>query len=613
MLVSLGTAALTNAAPAVAHGAGTTEVTGTTAVTGTAVTGTEVTGTEGGGATEVTGTTAVTGAEVTGTKGGGGEAAVLARFDGGAVTVRDLAGTVGREPVAAGGPAGARRSALCRREIEGLALEHYLAARFDPRDEPRFAAWSQILTWDAEAGALERALTAAAEPSVEQVEAALAGSPLAQPVPRRWRLQSLFLRVEPSAPADERAAVLARMAELRQRIVEGADFSALARQYSDSSSRHHGGKIGAVRLEELAPPVAAAVATLAPGQLTPPIEIDDGVTFVKLLEILPAAPPDLELARRRIRGRLQREALERQREALDARLLTEAGLDRSLPAPPATPHLAASSGLASYRVGGQVRVLRSDELQAYLQYRRILQPLAELPPEQIQSYVDERVLLELRAAEARRRGLASAPALHAAVERQLVTLRSGSALAARVERLVQEPAAAAVEAYYASHAEQLRPAEAVRLRALEAPLDGSLPASFYQRMRQLGERAHAGTVTFEQAAAALAPGAEVRELGWLSEDQLWLLGAASFEALRPLAAGQMTPLVQERRRLQILQVIEQRRAAVPPLAEARGRIAAILRNEQRARLRRTLRAELIEQAQIRLTAEGEARCGLGES
>jgi parvulin-like peptidyl-prolyl isomerase len=542
---------------------------------------------------------------------------VLARFlDGGTVTLLDLAsaatppqgGTAAL--IGAPQPSSERQVASCRNEIETVALNHYLAAEFNPAEEPRFEEWSRILRWNVEVAGLEKALRNAAEPTERAIDAALASSPLAKPTPKRWQLRSLFRRVAPSASEEERSKALQLMNDLRQRIEEGEDFSSLALQYSESSNRLRNGKVGWVRAEDLAPSVATAVARLETGQLTPPIEVAGGLTLLQLLGVLAEQPPDLELARRRVRGRLQREALERERSALRTRLMDEARVTYSkASAPGHSKPLARYRALARYRVSETTSSLSEEALQAYLQYRRQYRPLAELSAERLRSLVDERILLELEASEARRRHLLDANS-ERKLERDLHALRASSALAVLVERRVTTPEPAEVSAYYAEHLDQLGRGKTVHVRVLEAPVDGSRPRSFYERMRQVGLQAQAGETTFEEAATTLSPAAAMRDLGWLTDDQMWMLGPTAFDAVRGLQVGQVTATVQEGRRLLILQALDISAPSTPALEEAREQISVVLRNQQRARLRRDVREELLRTAKIKLTPQGEARCGL---
>lgn len=121
----------------------------------------------------------------------------------------------------------------------------------------------------------------------------------------------ILFRTLPS-PADM-ARVLARADSLREAIVAGADFGALAKAYSiDSVTASQGGKLGWVPLEGLQEPFKSAVAGKEAGTLTEPVQSEDGVHLLKIVDRRAERPFDLaadrpavtEMARREKTGRV---------------------------------------------------------------------------------------------------------------------------------------------------------------------------------------------------------------------------------------------------------------------------------------------------------------------
>jgi putative peptide maturation system protein len=78
--------------------------------------------------------------------------------------------------------------------------------------------------------------------------------------------------------------------ELRAQIVEdGADFHALAREYSiHADTRHAGGYAGLVIRTDMEPALEAAVFGCQPGKVVGPIKTDEGWELVKLERLVPA-------------------------------------------------------------------------------------------------------------------------------------------------------------------------------------------------------------------------------------------------------------------------------------------------------------------------------------
>src|SRR5437667_7769591 len=65
---------------------------------------------------------------------------------------------------------------------------------------------------------------------------------------------------------------------------QGARFSAVAQQFSQSATAAVGGDIGWVRAEQLSPDLGKAVAQLRPGELSPPIRTGAGYYLLLVLD-----------------------------------------------------------------------------------------------------------------------------------------------------------------------------------------------------------------------------------------------------------------------------------------------------------------------------------------
>ncbi len=96
-----------------------------------------------------------------------------------------------------------------------------------------------------------------------------------------YRLSEIFLAVE--SEADE-PRVLQNATQLIEQIRNGADFAALARQFSVDANASSGGDVGWVSKDQLADPIAEAVATLKPGALAGPIRTPGGYVILRLAD-----------------------------------------------------------------------------------------------------------------------------------------------------------------------------------------------------------------------------------------------------------------------------------------------------------------------------------------
>jgi peptidyl-prolyl cis-trans isomerase SurA len=80
-------------------------------------------------------------------------------------------------------------------------------------------------------------------------------------------------------------AAIAKLNELRARIIAGEKFETLAKEFSqDPGSAVEGGYLGFFKRGELVPPYEAAARKLEPGQLSPVVESQFGFHLIQLIE-----------------------------------------------------------------------------------------------------------------------------------------------------------------------------------------------------------------------------------------------------------------------------------------------------------------------------------------
>ena len=95
------------------------------------------------------------------------------------------------------------------------------------------------------------------------------------------RVAEIFLAVDNPAQEDQVRQLAER---LSAQMKQGARFSAVARQFSQSASAAVGGDIGYLRADQLPPELAKTVATLRPGELSPPIRTGGGYYLLLVLD-----------------------------------------------------------------------------------------------------------------------------------------------------------------------------------------------------------------------------------------------------------------------------------------------------------------------------------------
>jgi peptidyl-prolyl cis-trans isomerase SurA len=102
-----------------------------------------------------------------------------------------------------------------------------------------------------------------------------------KPVPQTHVRHILVRTSEIVSEADARR----RLAELRERVVTGgADFAALARQYSEDGSAANGGDLGWVYEHDTVPEFERAMDALAPGEVSQPVKSPFGWHLIQVLQ-----------------------------------------------------------------------------------------------------------------------------------------------------------------------------------------------------------------------------------------------------------------------------------------------------------------------------------------
>lgn len=104
-----------------------------------------------------------------------------------------------------------------------------------------------------------------------------------------YRVGEILLPVDNPADAGEIRELAARLV---QQIRNGADFRAVASQFSKSASAAAGGDVGWIQAGELEPALNKAVTSLDTGEVSDPIDTADGITIAMLVSKRTNEPPD---------------------------------------------------------------------------------------------------------------------------------------------------------------------------------------------------------------------------------------------------------------------------------------------------------------------------------
>jgi peptidyl-prolyl cis-trans isomerase SurA len=128
--------------------------------------------------------------------------------------------------------------------------------------------------------------------------------------PEKLQVAHIVFRLGPDAPPDKVAAVMAKAAEVYERIKKGADFGDMAKLYSEDVSGQNGGDLGWFKQGELLDSLEKAALKLKVGEVSEPVRSPVGIHIVKLEGREGASHQKLEDLADQIKQQLYSAALE---------------------------------------------------------------------------------------------------------------------------------------------------------------------------------------------------------------------------------------------------------------------------------------------------------------
>jgi parvulin-like peptidyl-prolyl isomerase len=100
--------------------------------------------------------------------------------------------------------------------------------------------------------------------------------------PARTQVAHILFRLDPDAPADKVAAATAKAQSVCDRIKKGADFAAMAKEFSEDPSGPNGGDLGWFKQGELLDDLEKVAAQLKTGAVSEPVRTKVGVHILKV-------------------------------------------------------------------------------------------------------------------------------------------------------------------------------------------------------------------------------------------------------------------------------------------------------------------------------------------
>ena len=130
----------------------------------------------------------------------------------------------------------------------------------------------------------------------------------------RRRLQSIFLPFGPESTTGKESQVSALAEQIHQRLGRDADFTVMAKRYSQGPGAETGGDLGFFSEGELDPALEAAIDKLKPGEISKVIATESGLHIIRVVEVQTVSDKPMEEVRESIRRRLFQQEINRKYE-----------------------------------------------------------------------------------------------------------------------------------------------------------------------------------------------------------------------------------------------------------------------------------------------------------
>jgi peptidyl-prolyl cis-trans isomerase C len=106
--------------------------------------------------------------------------------------------------------------------------------------------------------------------------------------PEQMQASHILIKVDPQADESQKAEARKKIEEIKQKLGKGADFAALAREFSQCPSSSKGGDLGYFRRGQMVKPFEEAAFALKPGEVSDIIETKFGYHLIKAIDKKPA-------------------------------------------------------------------------------------------------------------------------------------------------------------------------------------------------------------------------------------------------------------------------------------------------------------------------------------
>jgi peptidyl-prolyl cis-trans isomerase C len=175
---------------------------------------------------------------------------------------------------------------------------------------------------------VERMVESAIEPGIgvssEEVRSYYDANPQMFTDPERMHIRHILLRVSPSTTEEQKAEMRRTLEGLRERVLKGESFEALADQYSQDMRAGKGGDLGYMSRGQLAKDFEQSVFALQTGQLSGVVSSPYGYHLIQVLDHQPPTLVSFERVKVPLAGFLHRSKVDEAVSALARELRDKA-------------------------------------------------------------------------------------------------------------------------------------------------------------------------------------------------------------------------------------------------------------------------------------------------
>ena len=134
---------------------------------------------------------------------------------------------------------------------------------------------------------IERQITRNVEVTDEESKAFYDGNPQFFKQPEQVKASHILIKADADASEPEKAEARKKIKEVQQKLKDGGDFAALAKEYSEGPSNTRGGDLGFFRRGQMVKPFEDAAFAMEPNQVSDIVETRFGYHLIKVYDKKP--------------------------------------------------------------------------------------------------------------------------------------------------------------------------------------------------------------------------------------------------------------------------------------------------------------------------------------